>query len=244
MEHPSCTIPGPPGSKPSPLCTVPTRFLPCPTLQPLSPPCPQCRGCSTRARWLPRSRPGSTQRHCHPHGTSVTGQPLPEAGSAVSQSSKAGLAPSLRTGLTAQGFSMHLARLCRRWQPLAEVGEGAGAIRVKLRCWVWQIKDEEGWAGIRVQRGVLPALILPRPQDPEGCQDRLRHSQEKQGAQPPAGSTAGQHCSGCPTLSILGKLETAQLTQTSTEKCLKSLPWLWAECLFLRLPHVITLVLK
>lgn len=60
---------------------------------------------------------------------SVTGQLLPEAGSTVSQSSEAGLAPPLRTGLTAQGFSMQPARLCEWQQPLPEVGEESGEFK-------------------------------------------------------------------------------------------------------------------
>lgn len=79
----------------------------------------------------------------------------------------------------AQGFSVQPDWLCAQWQLLHEVGEGAGVIQAKLRCWVWQIKDEEGWARLRVQRGVLPAkpaLIPPtRLQDLEGCQDKLQH---------------------------------------------------------------------
>lgn len=74
----------------------------------------------------------------------------------------------------AQGFSARPAGLSRQWQPLTEFGEGDRAIQVKLRCWVWQIEDEERWAGLVDQRGVLPAkpaLIPPRPQDPKGCQN-------------------------------------------------------------------------
>lgn len=42
-----------------------------------------------------------------------------------------------------------------------------------------------------------------------------------------------QHCSGCLTLTILGKLETAQLRQTSIEKCLKvSLGYGLSVCFF------------
>lgn len=44
-------------------------------------------------------------------------------------------------------------------------------MRVKPRCQVWQRENEEGWAGLRVQGGALPAkpALMPlRLQDPEG----------------------------------------------------------------------------
>lgn len=97
-----------------------------------------------------------------------------------------------------------------------------------------------GWAQ-GAQRSVLPAklaLVPQRLQDPKGCQDRLQYGNKgDQSPYPIAVLTASDP-------HLPGEIGDSSAETNWHRKMSQSLSWLWAECLFLRLPCVMTLVLK